>query len=88
MYPLQPKDLDDGYERRRLTYNALLREHWHEFADALVEVAATSASATLRHGSQRLLRRRRTPQRDGYGVNGLRAARFSPIVDAASAAGE
>jgi acyl-CoA thioesterase-1 len=40
MFPLQPMDVDAGYEARRRVYNALLREHWREFADALVDVSA------------------------------------------------
>lgn len=40
MYPLEPMDIDAGYDARRRTYNSLLREHWHEFADALVDVSA------------------------------------------------
>jgi len=40
MYPLQPRDLDAVYEAQRRVYNALLREHWREFAEALVDVSA------------------------------------------------
>jgi lysophospholipase L1-like esterase len=40
LYPLQPKNLDAGYEERRRKYNDLLRAEWREFADALVDVAA------------------------------------------------
>jgi lysophospholipase L1-like esterase len=40
MYPLQPKDADAHFEASRTAYNDLLRAHWHEFADALVDLAA------------------------------------------------
>ena len=40
MYPLQPKDVDVRFEARRVAYNDLLRAHWHEFAEALVDLAA------------------------------------------------
>lgn len=39
MYPLCPHDLDDRYDATRREYNELLREHWREFADGLVDVA-------------------------------------------------
>jgi lysophospholipase L1-like esterase len=39
-YPLEPKDVDRQFEARRSGYNDLLRAHWREFADALVDVAA------------------------------------------------
>lgn len=40
IYPLEPKDVDQHFEARRVSYNELLRAHWREFADALVDVAA------------------------------------------------
>jgi lysophospholipase L1-like esterase len=39
LYPLEPKDTDQRFEERRVGYNELLRAHWHEFADALVDIA-------------------------------------------------
>ncbi len=42
MYPLQPRSIDADYERERRAYNELLRVGWHEYADALVDVAADS----------------------------------------------
>ena len=40
LYPLEPKDIDPEFEARRISYNDLLRAHWREFADALVDIAA------------------------------------------------
>jgi lysophospholipase L1-like esterase len=40
LYPLEPKDVDRQFEARRSGYNELLRAHWREFADGLVDVAA------------------------------------------------
>jgi lysophospholipase L1-like esterase len=40
LYPLEPKDVDQNFEARRIRYNELLRAHCHEFADALVDIAA------------------------------------------------
>lgn len=40
MYPAEPVWMDQGFEMERREYNELLRTHWPEFADALVDVAA------------------------------------------------
>lgn len=90
MYPLQPKDLDDGYERRRLTYNALLREHWHEFADALVDVAADERIGDASPPARNVYFVDAVHLNEtGYGVIADCVLRvLAPIVDAASAAGE
>ena len=40
LYPLEPRDVDQHFEARRVAYNQLLRAHWPEFADALVDLAA------------------------------------------------
>jgi lysophospholipase L1-like esterase len=40
LYPLEPKDVDRQFEARRAAYNDLLRAHWRDFADALVDIAA------------------------------------------------
>jgi lysophospholipase L1-like esterase len=40
VYPLQPKDIDAGFDARRIRYNDLLRAEGHGFADALVDLAS------------------------------------------------